>query len=155
MIPCDQPFPIVVTTNAGYPLDQNLYQAVKGMSAAAQIIERDGFILACSKCDDGFPNHGNFKKLLFESNSPQELLDRILAPGFSLYDQWEAQLLAMIELKARVGIKSELNDDDVRKAHLEPVHNINERVALEIKKYGGMASVAVLPEGPLAIPYLK
>src|SRR5439155_12264718 len=78
MIPCQEPFPIVVTTNAGYPLDQNLYQAVKGMSAAAQIVKPDGYILACSKCNDGFPNHGNFKKLLFESSSPRMLLDRIL-----------------------------------------------------------------------------
>jgi lactate racemase len=155
MIPCDQPFPIVVTTNAGYPLDQNLYQAVKGMSAAAQIVEPGGFILACSKCNDGFPDHGNFKKLLFESKSPRELLDRILTPGFSVYDQWEAQLLAIIELKARVGIKSELHDDDVRKAHLESVHEINKRVANEVKKYGKDARIAVLPEGPMGIPYLK
>jgi nickel-dependent lactate racemase len=155
MIPCDQPFPIVVTTNAGYPLDQNLYQAVKGMSAAAQIIEPDGYILACSKCDDGFPDHGNFKKLLFESRSPRDLLDRILTPGFSLYDQWEAQLLAMVQLKARVGIKSELNDDDVRKAHLEPVHDINKRIADELNKCGTDARLAVLPEGPMGIPYLK
>ena len=50
-----RPFPIVVTTNSGYPLDQNLYQAVKGMSAAAQIVEPDGLILAAARCNDGFP----------------------------------------------------------------------------------------------------
>ena len=155
MIACDRPFPIVVTTNAGFPLDQNLYQAVKGMSAAAQIVEQGGFILACSKCDDGFPEHGNFKKLMFESKSPHELLERILSPGFSVYDQWEAQLLAIIELKARVGFKSDLNDDDVRKAHLEPVHDISKRVADELKKRGRDARIAVLPEGPMVIPYLK
>ena len=155
MIPCDNPFPVVVTTNAGYPLDQNLYQAVKGMSAGAQIVEQDGYILACSKCNDGFPDHGNFKKLLFESNSPRALLDRILTPGFSMYDQWEAQKLALIELKACVGLKSDLNDDDVWKAHLEPVHDINKRVAEELKEYGEGTRIAVLPEGPMGIPYLK
>lgn len=155
MIPCDQPFPVVVTTNAGYPLDQNLYQAVKGMSAAGQIVEQGGYILACSKCNDGFPDHGNFKSLLFESNSPRELLNRILTPGFSMYDQWEAQLLALIELKARVGLKSELNDDDARKAHLEPVHDINQRIADEMKQLGKDARLAVLPEGPLGVPYLR
>ena len=155
MIPCDKPFPLVVTTNAGYPLDQNLYQAVKGMSAAAQIVEQDGFILACSKCNDGFPNHGNFKKLLFESSSPRTLLDRILTPGFSMYDQWEAQLLALIELKARVGLKSDLPDDEVRQAHLEPVQHINSRVIQELQQRGPEARVAVLPEGPMGIPYLK
>jgi nickel-dependent lactate racemase len=155
MTACDRPFPIVITTNAGYPLDQNLYQAVKGMSAGAQIVEQDGFILACSKCNDGFPEHGNFKSLLFESSSPRALLDRILTPGFSMYDQWEAQLLALIQLKARVGLKSDLDDADARRAHLEPVHDINRRVADELKRVGKDAPIAVLAEGPLSIPYLK
>lgn len=155
MIPCEKPFPIVVTTNAGYPLDQNLYQAVKGMSAAAQIVEQDGHILACSKCNDGFPTHGNFKKLLFESDSPRSLLDRILTPGFSVYDQWEAQLLAIIELKARVGLKSDLPDEEVRKAHLEPVHDIDTHIAKHLQQLGKDARIAILPEGPMGIPYLK
>ena len=93
MVACPESFPIVVTTNSGYPLDQNLYQAVKGMSAAAQIVSPGGLIVAAARCNDGFPAHGNFRQLLFGSSSPRELLDTILAPGFSVYDQWEAQLL--------------------------------------------------------------
>src|SRR5262245_14077124 len=154
MIPCASPFPIVVTTNSGYPLDQNLYQAVKGMSAAAQIVEPDGLIVAASKCNDGFPNHGNFKKLLFDHDSPQAVLDTILAPGFSMYDQWEAQLLAMIRLKARVGLYSDIAPDEVLRAHLEPVADISAFVAGELKRIGKDAPIAVLPEGPMTIPYL-
>src|SRR5437867_7624490 len=48
MVACDRPYPVVITTNGGYPLDQNLYQAVKGMSAAAQIVDENGYILAAS-----------------------------------------------------------------------------------------------------------
>ncbi|HYG77083.1 MAG TPA: nickel-dependent lactate racemase [Planctomycetota bacterium] len=155
MVPCKKAFPIVVTTNSGYPLDQNLYQAVKGMSAGAQIIEQDGFILSASKCNDGFPSHGNFKKLLFEAPNARALLDRILAPGFSMYDQWEAQLLAIICLKARVGLVSDIAPDEVRKAHLEPVTDITARLAEELKRRGKDAPIAVLPEGPMAIPYLE
>ena len=80
MIPCERPFPIVITTNSGYPLDQNLYQAVKGMSAAAQVVAEDGYIAAAARCNDGFPAHGNFKRLLFEHDSPQALLDTIVSP---------------------------------------------------------------------------
>jgi lactate racemase len=36
------PFDIVVTTNSGYPLDLNLYQGVKGMSAGARILAKGG-----------------------------------------------------------------------------------------------------------------
>jgi nickel-dependent lactate racemase len=144
----------VVTTNSGYPLDQNLYQAVKGMSAAAQIVSDGGYIAAAARCDDGFPAHGNFKKLLFDHDSPRALLDTIEAPGFSLYDQWEAQVLALIRLKARVGLYSQIAPEDVRRAHLEPIDDIGAAVARERQRVGHDAPVAVLPEGPMTIPYL-
>jgi len=154
MVACERPFPIVVTTNSGYPLDQNLYQAVKGMSAAAQIVSDGGLIVAAARCNDGFPSHGNFRPLLFGASSPRALLDRILEPGFSMYDQWEAQLLAMIRLRARVALKSELDDADVLKAHLTPVADIADAVHEERRRHGEDAPIAVLPEGPMTIPYL-
>jgi nickel-dependent lactate racemase len=153
MVPCPEPFPVVVTTNSGYPLDQNLYQAVKGMSAAAEIVEQDGLIVAASRCNDGFPDHGNFRKLLFNHGSPRALLDTISAPGFSLYDQWEAQRLAIIALKARVGLYSDLDPDEVRRAHLEAVADIGSRLREELGRRGDVP-IAVLPEGPMTIPYL-
>ncbi len=123
MVACRRAYPVVVTTNAGYPLDQNLYQTVKGMSAGAQVVTDGGFILTAARCNDGFPTHGNYKKLLFEHATPRALLDAILTPGFSLYDQWEAQLHALITLKARVGLYSALPPEEVRRAFLEPVAN--------------------------------
>jgi nickel-dependent lactate racemase len=154
MVACPHAFPIVVTTNSGFPLDQNLYQTVKGMSAAAQVVSEGGFIAAASRCNDGFPAHGNFKSLLFGHASPRALLDTIEAPGFSMYDQWEAQLLALIQLKARVGLFSELDAAEVRRAHLEPLLDVGAAVDAELSRIGRDAPVAVLPEGPMAIPYL-
>ena len=155
MVACPKPFPVVVTTNGGYPLDQNLYQAVKGMSAAAQIVEEGGLIVAASRCNEGFPAHGNFRKLLFEHASPRALLDTIESPGFSMYDQWEAQLLALIQLKARVALKSDIPDPEVARAHLEPVQDVAERVEAELSRIGRDTPIAVLPEGPMTIPYLS
>jgi nickel-dependent lactate racemase len=155
MVACERQFPIVVTTNSGYPLDQNLYQTVKGMSAAAQIVAEGGSIVAAARCNDGFPEHGNFKKLLFDHETPRALLDTIEAPGFSLYDQWEAQLLAIIRLKSRVALLSELAAADVRRAHLEPIVDVGAAVAGELERLGADAEVAVLPEGPQTIPYVK
>jgi nickel-dependent lactate racemase len=155
MVACPHPFPVVVTTNSGYPLDQNLYQTVKGLSAAAQVVSAGGYIAAASRCDDGFPAHGNFKQLLFDAPSPRALLDRIEAPGFSMYDQWEAQLLALVRLKARVGLYSELPAADVRRAHLEPLADLAKAVVGELDRIGRDAPVAVLPEGPMTIPYLE
>ncbi len=155
MIPCEDAFDIVVTSNSGYPLDQNLYQTVKGMSAASQIVKKDGLIISASRCNDGFPDHGNFKRFLFENASAQAMLDKICSPGFELMDQWQVQLLAIILIKTRVGLYSELSDKDVCKAHLEPVADIRSTIDSEIHRLGGTARIAVLPEGPLTIPYLN
>jgi len=154
MVPCPRPFPVVVTSNSGYPLDQNLYQTVKGMSAAAQVVTQGGYIATAARCNDGFPAHGNFRKLLVDHETPRALLDTIEAPGFSLYDQWEAQLLALIRLKARVGLFSEIPPEEVRRAHLEPLTDIAAAVEAELVRCGRDTPVAVLPEGPMTIPYL-
>jgi nickel-dependent lactate racemase len=155
MVACEQRVPIVVTSNSGYPLDQNLYQTVKGMSAAAQIVADGGYIVAAARCNDGFPRHGNFRRLLFDHASPRALLDTIMAPGFSMFDQWQVQLLAGILLKARVGLYSELPADEVRRAHLEPVADVESALAAELQRLGPDAPVAVLPQGPMTIPWVS
>jgi nickel-dependent lactate racemase len=155
MVACEREYPIVVTTNGGYPLDQNLYQAVKGMSAAYQIVSEGGLIVAASRCNDGFPNHGNFRTMLLEHSSPQEMLETIYAPGFSMFDQWQVQLFALILQRARVGLYSEIPADDVRSVHLQPITDIALTISEELERIGEDAPVAVLPEGPMTVPYLE
>jgi nickel-dependent lactate racemase len=150
----EQPFDIVISTNSGYPLDQNLYQTVKGMSAAARIVRPGGAIIAVSECSDGLPEHGNFKQLLQMRHTPQELLDMIEAPDFELYDQWEAQSQAIVQRKADVYLYSSLDSQTVRDAMLTPISDIEAALALLLDRYGPGARVAVLPEGPQTVPYL-
>ncbi|MDY0093125.1 MAG: nickel-dependent lactate racemase [Candidatus Vecturithrix sp.] len=154
MQPVEQAFDIVVTTNSGYPLDINLYQTVKGMSAARKIVKKGGSIIAVSECWDGIPEHGNYKKILHEATSLQNILDTIHAPGYSQFDQWEAQIQAMIQLWADVYLYSSLSEDEVKKTHITPIPSIEACVAELQHKYGPNASIAVLPEGPQTIPYL-
>ncbi len=71
MRPVDRPFEVVVTTNSGYPLDQNLYQAVKGMSAAAEIVREGGTIICAAECRDGVPDHGEYGRILRGGRSPE------------------------------------------------------------------------------------
>lgn len=155
MAPVAHEFPIVLTCNNGYPLDQNLYQAVKGMSAAAMICQDGGLILQASECRDGFPDHGNFKKLLFDHKDAESLLETVNAPGFRLYDQWEAQLLAMIRVRARIGLYSTLEDDDARRAYIEPAHDLAAAVAAELDRIGHDAPIAVLPTGFATVPFIQ
>ena len=81
MVAVEQPYDIVVTSNSGYPLDLNLYQAVKGMSAAAQVVRQGGAILVAAECWDGIPDHGLFGQLLRDAPDPQTLLATIKSPA--------------------------------------------------------------------------
>jgi nickel-dependent lactate racemase len=149
------PFDVVVTTNSGYPLDQNLYQAVKGMSAAVKIVKQGGTIICAAECRDGIPNHGAYFDILRSRPSPRELLEMITAPGFSRPDQWQVQIQSMIQLKARVLIKSDgLTDEQIRAAHLEPIHDVGAAVRDALRAAGPGATLCVLPQGPQTIPYL-
>lgn len=44
------PADIAITTNGGYPLDQNLYQSVKGMTAAEATCNEGGVIIIATSC---------------------------------------------------------------------------------------------------------
>jgi nickel-dependent lactate racemase len=152
--PVEEPFDIVITTNSGYPLDQNLYQAVKGMSAAARIVKPGGAIIAAAECIDGLPDHGNFKDLLRMRATPHELLDLIESPTFELYDQWEAQTQAIVQRKADVYLYSSLDPQTVRDAMLQPSGDIEATLRELRERFGPEARIAVLPEGPQTIPYV-
>ncbi len=155
MLPVQHPFDIVITTNSGYPLDLNLYQSVKGMSAASQIVRKGGAILIAAECWDGIPDHGLYRELLRQASSPQELLDRINAPGFLKQDQWQAQIQVQIQLKAEVYVYSEyLTETQIREAMLLPCKQIEHTLERLLVEYGPQASLCVLPEGPQTIPYI-
>ena len=155
MQPVPHLYDIVITTNSGYPLDMNLYQAVKGMSAAALVVKPGGAIIIAAECSDGLPDHGNFKDILRMGDSPQAVLEMIEQPGFAMLDQWQVQIQARIQLKARVFLKnSYLSPAQVRAAKLEPVDDIAAIVAQLLAEYGPAATICVLPQGPQTIPYL-
>lgn len=156
MVTVEQPFDIIVTTNSGYPLDQSLYQSVKGMSAAASIVRQGGAIIIATRCEDGIPDHGRYLELLIEGGSPQGVLDLISVPGFVSQDQWEVQLQAMIQLKAQVFVYSDgLSDEQITQALFTPCHDIAATVHQLLEKYGPQARICVMPEGPQTIAKIK
>jgi len=155
MQPVANPFDIVVTTNSGYPLDLNLYQSVKGMSAAARVVKQDGVIVCAAECSDGVPAPGEYAEILASAPDPCALLEMIQKPGYSRQDQWEAQVQALVQLKAKVYLKSSfLTADEVRAAHLTPTDDVARTVREEVEIRGPDCTICVLPEGPQTIPYV-
>lgn len=94
---------IAVVTNGGYPLDQNIYQTVKGLTAAEATLKEKGVIIMISQCSDG---HGGeeFYETFRDAESVQGVMDEIMKRdrGETLSDQWEAQVLARVLLKYKV-----------------------------------------------------
>jgi nickel-dependent lactate racemase len=150
----DAPFDVVVTTNSGYPLDLNLYQGVKGMSAGARIIKEGGTLILACECSEGIPDGSPLDQLLRGASGPEEILAMLATPGFVRPEQWQAQIQALIQRKAKVLLHSSLPDDVVRVAFLTPCEDIGATVREELKRHGPDSRVAVLPQGPLTIPYL-
>jgi len=156
MVAVKEPFDIVIAGNSGYPFDLNLYQAVKGMSAAFQVVKKAGSIIVAADCWDGIPEHGEYSRLLLEATSPENLLQTIRSPGFQRQDMWQAQIQALISQKIDVYFYSEnLSQEQIMGALLKPCQSIETTVDRLARKYGHQASICILPEGPHTIPYIS
>lgn len=154
MAPLDQPFDIVITSNSGYPLDLNVYQSVKGMSAAEQIVKEGGTIIVAAECWDGVPEGSDYETILHSVDSIEELMGFIKKNEKSLKDTWQIYFQAMIQLKAETFLYSTLDNETVEKALLKPTRDIDRLVEELSYKYGPHTRICVLPEGPQTIPYL-
>ena len=156
MMPVNEPYDIVITTNSGYPLDQNLYQSVKGISAAKQIVRKDGVIIIATACEDGLPDHGGYGDLLVDGGSPDGIIKMVSQPGYSAHDQWQVQIQAQIQLHAQVHVYSDgLTRQQIESAQFNHSIGIEDSVEKIIDRFGPETRICVLPEGPLTIPYLK
>jgi nickel-dependent lactate racemase len=125
------------------------------MSAAAQIVRPGGAILIATACEDGLPDHGEYANLLAKGGSPEGVLAMISQSGFRAGDQWQVQIQAQIQRKARIVVYSEgLTEKQIREALFQPCRDISTCVRDLVREHGGDARMCVLPEGPQTIPYL-
>ena len=155
MQPVPSLFDVVVTTNAGYPLDQNLYQAVKGMSAGRRWSKPGGTIVCAAECRDGFPDHGSYREVLASEASPEALLATSPPGEHTVPDQWQVQVQAKVQAHADVVVRSSyLSADDLASAHLGHTEDVAATVLEALRRAGPESRVCVLPEGPQTIPYV-
>jgi lactate racemase len=141
-------FDVVLTTNGGYPLDRNLYQAVKGMAAAERVVADGGVIVMAAACADGVPAEGAFARILGSASSPEQML-RPGGPG--QLDGWQAQVLGRVLGRAEVWVYSEgLSDRSVRSGLMTPVHDLVAAVGEALDR-NRSSRLCVLPQGPLTV----
>jgi nickel-dependent lactate racemase len=126
------------------------------MSAASRIIKDGGMIICAAECRDGYPDHGSYREVLRSAASPQHLLDDICGRTVTIPDQWQVQIQAQIQTRARVIMHtSYLSDAELADAHLTQTCDISESIAAECRRFGSGTRVCILPEGPQTIPYLE
>jgi hypothetical protein len=119
------------------------------------VVRPGGLIVAAAQCRDGFPDHGPFRAMLTDAESPAALLEEILQRDHTVPDQWQAQVLGKVLARARVEVHTEfLTDEEIASVHLRQVPDVADAVLAELARVGPDARVCVLPEGPQTVPYV-
>ena len=140
---------IVITTNGGYPLDQNVYQAVKSMTAAEACVKENGVIIVLAKSNDGIGGE-HFYHQLADEKDIYKTMDLFLQRNRleTVPDQWQTQIFLRILMKATVIYISDVEDELIENMHMIPAHSIDE--ALEKAKNilnKKDASILAIPDG--------
>jgi lactate racemase len=140
---------IVITSNGGYPLDQNIYQAVKGMTAAEAMCKPGGTIIMIAGCEDG---HGGqaFYEAMAEAETPEAVLENVskIKRHETRPDQWEYQILARILTRYKVILVTDLCDPEMIKAmHIDHASTFETALTKAFKEQGEGASIAIIPDG--------
>lgn len=146
------PADIVISTNGGYPLDQNIYQAVKGMTAAEATVNKGGVIIMLAQCGDGHGGRSFYETFRDEKDLKRMTEKFVSTPAEeTIADQWESQILARILQQAAVILVSDASDELVRDMHMSPAHSLNEALALAdamLKERGvENAKIVAIPDG--------
>lgn len=139
---------IVITSNGGYPLDQNLYQSPKAVATAEACCADGGVIIMCASCFDGMGGT-HFEKLIVRGTVDEidEYLSKI-PPKETIPEQWCAQIYSRILKKHRIILVTTYLDHElVRKANMIPASSPDEALAMAYEMMGKDARVVVIPDG--------
>ncbi len=140
---------IVISTNGGYPLDQNVYQAVKGMTAAEATVKKGGVIIMLAASNDGIGGD-HFYHQLADEEDIEKTMATFLARGRgeTVPDQWQTQIMIRVLMHARVIYVSKMEDAVVEKMHMIPAASIGEAIAKAKELLGKKdATITAIPDG--------
>lgn len=143
------PADVVVTTNGGYPLDQNVYQSVKGMTAGEAAVKKGGVIIMCSESGDGIGGEHFYRQLADEADVSRTMTEFLKRQrGETVPDQWQTQIMLRVLMHATVIYISSVDDETVRQMHMIPAHSIGEALDIAKKLLGQeKLSVNAIPDG--------
>ena len=140
---------VVISTNGGYPLDQNVYQAVKGMTAAEATVKQGGVIIMLAQSGDGTGGEHFYHQLADEPDGAKTMaLFRSRGRQETAPDQWQSQILLRILERAAVIYISDMDDELVEKMHMLPAHSLEEALQKAKAILGKEApTITAIPDG--------
>lgn len=140
---------IAITSNGGYPLDQNIYQSVKGMTAAEACVRQGGIIIMCAALGDGHGGEAFFRWFAQRESAAQVAHDiESIPPEHTLMDQWEAQILARTLLKADCYFVTGAENRALIEAMcMTWMPDVNTALRKATQRLGETSTVTVIPDG--------
>jgi len=149
-------FDIVICGNGGYPLDLNLYQAVKSMAIGEIGVKRGGTIISVNECREGVGvGQDMFKKLIFSGMNPEEIYKKILNKELVVPDQWQIQVLTRILMKSDIYLVSDMKEEEIGNIGLKYANTVEDAIKHSLIKHGKDASILMLPNGPQILPFIN
>lgn len=147
----DEPLDFVVTTNAGAPLDCNLYQTAKGLSGVSGATRQGGVILIATECLEGFGSE-EYRAVFEHATTPAVFIEKLMKKEFFMPDQWCAQETYQVMLKNEVWVYTHgIDAETLRRFHFQPVANLNAAIEALLQRFGREARWAIVPDGPMLI----
>jgi nickel-dependent lactate racemase len=151
-----EPFDVVVCGNGGYPLDLNLYQAVKSMAIGEMGVKEGGTIISVNECREGVGiGQDKFKEFIFSGKSPEEIYSKILNKELIVPDQWEIQVLTRILMKAEIYLVSNMREEEIGNIGLKYAETVESAINQALIKHGIDAKILILPNGPQILPFIN
>ncbi len=152
-IPVGRKFKTVVTSSAGYPLDQTYYQTVKGMVTPLDILEPGGTLIIASECAQGMGSeHYKEAQARLVSMGPDAFLDTLLEKQLADVDEWQTQMQLKPMKKGSVYLYTTgLSDEEYKLTGVQRTDNVEQAIADSIVLHND-PHVAIIPEGPYVVP---
>ncbi len=154
-VPVSEQFPTVVTSCAGYPLDQTYYQTVKGMVGPLEILSPGGSLIVASECSEGLGSaqYVDAQRRLI-SQGPEVFLDKLKCKTHAAIDEWQTEMLLKPMQRGNVQLYAPgLSQDEEKLTGVQMISSLDQAVRESVKKNKD-TRVAIVPEGPYVVPFV-
>ena len=150
-------YDMVICGNGGFPLDLNLYQAVKSMVIGELACKKGGIIISVNECRDGIGQE-SFSELINSGDTPEVIYEKALDGRINVPDIWEIQVMSRVLMNHVVFVVSTMKESELGNTGLRFASSVEDAINRGLEELGslpGDTSILIIPDGPLMLPKIK